>query len=420
MGEVERLAADIGKHYLESGDFNGFPVRSIAGAIDECRGLVRGLIEGGLAVVNFGDRHPNPHILAFRPESVEDQLRKLKTSAVEDACIYPSAKYLASVVDVEAYAGRPFEERLALGAAQLELAAFDLGVLERYRNDPRYVYRTDDVQGMICSSNEGEARPWTLGGADDILLENFGFGFDRDIRERVVMVFLRYLADLTAEHQQIWKAQELGGEYVPHSGFWASAMGDWSDHVSIFVAFCEEVKYINMLCEQVKRPKLFRRIFERETRPREFGFLIRPTLGEFNRFVQTLDKMLSDNIDKAFFLGEIAEESQEKRSDGSVVVRLKGTIQLLEDWLRVNFRAEEGDPVEEISGALRKVRKLRQRPAHVVEEDVFDQEYLRKQREVMGEAYGAVRTLRQILECHPDTHVEGMPVWLKEGKIWTY
>ena len=118
-------------------------------------------------------------------------------------------------------------------------------------------YRTDDVQGMICASNEGEPRPWTIGAADDILLENFGFGFDRDIQERVVMVFLRYLADLTAEHQQIWKAQELSGEYLPHPGFWDSAMGHWSDRVSIFVAFCEEVKQINMLCEQVRRPKLF-------------------------------------------------------------------------------------------------------------------------------------------------------------------
>ena len=25
MGEVERLAGDIGEHYLESRDFNGFP-----------------------------------------------------------------------------------------------------------------------------------------------------------------------------------------------------------------------------------------------------------------------------------------------------------------------------------------------------------------------------------------------------------
>ena len=59
MVDVERLATDVGKHYLESEDFNGYPVRRVASTIDERRRLARALIEQGLAVVNFGDRHPN-------------------------------------------------------------------------------------------------------------------------------------------------------------------------------------------------------------------------------------------------------------------------------------------------------------------------------------------------------------------------
>ena len=137
--------------------------------------------------------------------------------------------------------------------------------------------------------------------------------------------------------------------------------------------------------------------------------------------MQTLDKMLSDNIDKAFFLEEIEDEWREKRKDGTVYCEVERYYSTIGGMAASQFlERKEGDPVEEIGGVLRKVRKLRQRPAHLVEEDVFDQGYSREQREVMGEAYEAVRTLRQILECHPDTHVEGMPVWLKEGKIWTY
>ena len=147
--------------------------------------------------------------------------------------------------------------------------------------------------------------------------------------------------------------------------------------------------------------------------------MIRPTLAEFNGFVQVLDKMLSDNIQKAFFLDEIDDQQKEER-DGTVVVTPKGTIQLLVEWLAGNFRAKEDDPVSEVGGALRKVRKLRQKPAHVVEKDVFDHRYMAQQRELMMEAYGAVRTLRLILECHPDTYMGNMPRWLKEGKIWTY
>ena len=158
MANIEELAADIGKYYLESGDFNGLPVRQAAPTIGECRQLLRTLIEQGLAVVNFGDRHPNPHILAFEPEDVDVQLRKINTSAVEDACIYPSTEYLSARVDITRYPGRPFTQRLALGAPQLKLAAFDLAVLERYRNDPRYVYRTDDVQGLILRVKRARAR----------------------------------------------------------------------------------------------------------------------------------------------------------------------------------------------------------------------------------------------------------------------
>ena len=50
-------------------------------------------------------------------------------------------------------------------------------------------------------------------------------------------------------------------------------------------------------------PSLFRHEYDEhgEKRPRKFGFIIRPTLEEFNSFVLLLDKMLSDDIHKDFF-----------------------------------------------------------------------------------------------------------------------
>lgn len=43
---------------------------------------------------------------------------------------------------------------LALGDAELSHRAFDLAVLERYRSDPRYIYRNDDMSGMIGIHDE--------------------------------------------------------------------------------------------------------------------------------------------------------------------------------------------------------------------------------------------------------------------------
>jgi hypothetical protein len=42
-------------------------------------------------------------------------------------------------------------------------------------------------------------------------------------------------------------------------------------------------------------PSLFRHTFK-EDRPKEFNFLLRPTQAEFDRFVQLLDHMMSDNL----------------------------------------------------------------------------------------------------------------------------
>lgn len=98
----------IAERYLSSADFNGFPLRDLASTDRERRQLAAALVENGQASVNFGDRHPNPHILAFEPEPPEEQLRKLESGAdLKHACLYPSSEYLATIVDSKDYVGRP-------------------------------------------------------------------------------------------------------------------------------------------------------------------------------------------------------------------------------------------------------------------------------------------------------------------------
>jgi hypothetical protein len=43
---------------------------------EQARQIAPELAREGAIVLNFGDRHPNPHILAFEPESPEEQLLK--------------------------------------------------------------------------------------------------------------------------------------------------------------------------------------------------------------------------------------------------------------------------------------------------------------------------------------------------------
>lgn len=416
------IVADALDYYFESGDFNGLPVRAIAPKYDigvkDLDPELRALVQDDMIEIWFGNLHPNPHIKAFSWVTREQQIEFLDSIGLSDSCcIYPSRASLASDPRVANYLDRPYAQEIAKGAGQLDHRIFELSVLEFYRNDPRYYYQTDDINGSICIADafyESAAIPKK----DQVLLKTFGFAYDSELN-RFAASFLRYLAKLSSEHQQIWKAKEVAGEHVLHPDYFRNnIIGDWGEKMSIFEAFTEELGIINKMCPLIGRPALFRQTFA-ENRPKEFGFLLRPTLSEFNAFVLLLDKMLSDNINSAFFT-DIDKEQEEERADGRIVVRQKGTIVMLEEWVRRNFRSADPQPVEFLFQTLRKVRKLRQQPAHAINENAFDQKYFKSQRALVIDSYNAVRIIRLILGNHPAVRSSPPEIsdHVRDGKIW--
>ncbi|OGR88287.1 MAG: hypothetical protein A3A86_04875 [Elusimicrobia bacterium RIFCSPLOWO2_01_FULL_60_11] len=189
--------------------------------------------------------------------------------------------------------------------------------------------------------------------------------------------------------------------------------------LSIFSAFSLEQHHINEMCKLMGRTPIFRNEYTGEKRPKEFSFLIRPTFKEFNLFSHLLDKMISDNIDQAFFKNDIPLESEEQRPDGKISVKHKGTIALLDEWLTKTIRFSDPAPKNEMIKTFREIRGLRRRPAHAIDEDVFDQKYFQEQRKLIINAYNAIRTLRKILNGHPKTRSYKLPDELLTGKIWT-
>jgi hypothetical protein len=161
------------------------------------------------------------------------------------------------------------------------------------------------------------------------------------------------------------------------------------------------------------RTALFRReLDDHPDRPPEISFLVRPTSREFDRFVECLDKYLSQNISTQFFRSEI----DSKESDG----KQKGSIQMLEEWLKRSVRTSDESVYDGIVGPFREVRALRQSPAHRIERDRFDQEYLKTQREVAEKVYGAVRTLRLLVQNHPSAASYAVPDWLQTPSFFMY
>jgi hypothetical protein len=249
-------------------------------------------------------------------------------------------------------------------------------------------------------------------------MQTFGFSYDSELN-RAVAVFLRYLTGLSPQHQQIWNSKRLDGDFKLHPDYFrASILGEWGEGVSIFEAFIEEQHQINILCSLMGRPPLFRVEFTEGNRPREFGFLLRPTLREFNAFALLLDKMVSDNIHQDFFRDDISLEYEEARPDGKIVVGRKGTIQALDEWLSLRYRIADRTPIDKMIAAFKEIRKLRQQPAHAIKDDEFDQQYLKQQRELMIKAHEAVRTLRIVFSQHPSAQGHKIPEYLDTAKIW--
>jgi hypothetical protein len=296
-------------------------------------------------------------------------------------------------------------------------------VLEIYRNDPRYYYRTDEVRGRIYIKTE-VSQAIDFPESDKILLESFGFGYDQTFN-RAVAAFLRDLVLLSPPHRQIWKAKELSGAYELHPDLYrASIIGAMPEGSSIFTALLAELAQINRLAAAMGRPRLFVQDYNAnsERQPRNFGFLIRPTLEEFNAFVHTLDKLLSENINRGFFGNDIAFETETVRSDSKIIVQPKGSLRILDEWVTDVLRPPNLDRWRGADSTFREVRRLRQRPAHTLDVNAFDEKYISDQRELIIEAYMAVRTLREVLEGHPAAARAEMkvPKWVQEGKIWIY
>lgn len=418
-----QLLQNVLENYLNSGDFNGITYSSLLEKLGlqetDMIAALSELIEADQIELMYGNYHPNPHIKAWSGGDKKEQIDKLQNSQLlHGACVYPASKALAEISDIpEQYSGKPYSMELALGAGQLDYRSFNLDVLEMYRNDPRYHFDNDDISGWISASDGPSDQ---MQSSDSVYLQTFGFSYT-EVFDRAVAVYVRYLHDLSPEHQQMWKAKELQGDYKLHPDYHRNTMGHWGTKLSIFEAFTLELDVINQMCSKMSMPNLFRETF-REQRPREFGFLLRPTLHEFNSFVHLLDKMMSDNIYKDFFRGEIDLETDTQREDGKIIVTQKGTIKLLEEWITKLFKPADPKPMAALFSTYKEVRKLRQNPAHSVKENEFDQRFFKDQRKLIKKAFVAVRTIRLIFANHPmvRTNPPEINEFLFKGEIWDF
>ncbi len=440
----ETILNKITHFYLNSRAFNGISIEDLykksSLSEDKFKEKITALIKNRSIDLIYEGDIPNPHIKPFPAPTTEKQIEKLRQFQIDDhikqseanaetfgggdigirfvqgigCCVYPAPDHLKNIVDWKKYVSRPFTLRLAMGEWQLRPYFFELGILAIYRNDPRYKYRTDDITGSIIYVDERLLNP-----SDQIFIEHFGFGFG-DNGIRTVAVLLTDLVKLTPEHQQIWKAKMLGGyyKYRLHPEFRRSILGDFYEKESIFSAFLKELEIIKEMSEKISGIPLINKTFEYDEKPENFGFLILPTLREYELFCHTLDRMMSDNLNKEFFKDKISESDL---SAGETMEKIDNQlIRKLEIWVNKAIRFSDHGPKDEIFKTFREIRGLRSKPAHFHFKNEWNLRFYEDQKKLMKRAYTTMRTLRLILANHRNAKSVEVPDWLFKGEIRTF
>lgn len=414
--QMAEVTEEVAAYYLKSRDFNGLPVVSVREKYPLTKTDMKKLIESGTVEAHFGFGHPNPHVKALALGDMAAQLKMLAEVSEEDltgSVLYPTKQYLANAVDPANYHDRPFSLLMALGEPSLEYQCFEPQILKLYRDDPRYYYDFSGVAGRLYIDSpqyEDESFPEK----NKVFMDCFGAGFSKNYEKDAktcIVAFPYHLHRLPPEQQLLWKHRQLDKNmYWPERGFVVSqVMGSWDFDATMYEAFVAELQTINKMAVKMEGAKLFKKEFadSSEPPPRNFHRLLIPTKREYYEFVESLDKMMSDNINRQFF----AQRMPDSAADTQV-----GTITLLEEYFSP-VQAPDRKPIIDMLKAFREVRGQRSKSSHHQVSDEYADSYNHKQRDIMRQAYTAIRLIRLAFTNHPAAKGVKVPDWLFKGDI---
>lgn len=378
--------------YFESRDYNGLAVH---GGFDAGQTTVLvGLVQEGLVEARTTETSMNPHV---RRESTtvspEQQVELLVGGQCERYVLYPTATALEGHPRITELVDQPYEQRLAAGAAALDIVYFDLDVLENYRNDPRYTFSYWDFGVSFSISGDVYMDPREAE-RDKVSAAHVGFAYSRDTRptgpiRRYLAVFVKDLAAMTPEHQQRWRTYQAARDDIAAHPEWARAQlfGEFPEGPGIFSMCLTEMQYINEISEMLWGEPLF----NGTERPREWGWMIRGSSTDYNAFAHLTDKLLAENLRTAGL--DAAGAPREK--DGN---RL-GTLKRLEGLLVVLGVPE--DRAYQAMGVWHEINTTRHQQAHVLEDNSIDQDLVVMQVEVMQRLGNSLAGIRMVLARQP-------------------
>lgn len=398
---------EIVDYYLQSKDFNGLPIYQMNHYDKE---ELFNLIDNDLIEVISEREVLNPHIRGFSINISKDVQKNNVSDKKSHTCFYPTEKALDGVeIDYKS----PYTSLMQKGKEQFDIIYFDIEVLERYINNPKFLIMDGGYRGSIYMRDEYYDEE------DSEYIKDYGMAYiEGEELVRSVAVFLIDLASLSPKIQMLWKAFELNNQKAckVDSGFVKNLIyGEWVTDYWIFHAIIDEMMVINKQCEVMGINPLFSKTYGTHfsEMPEGYRNILLPTMKNYYDFVLVMEKMFVHNISiKAFQKDGFLIKGIERKDDNG---NLKGSLVMFSEWMNKNIKTSINFD-EVIIKPLRNIRKIRQIPAHELTDNRYDIGVYKKQNELVTETYKAIRGIRLFFSNHPQAKTIEIPEQLVTGE----
>lgn len=372
-----KLTQIIYDYYVDSSDYNGLELCNLTVEYDTdtvVNALVRLIEENKIALIASA-HDENPHIIRFGFPSIDEQICYLQSNRLDGyACLYPTETYLKENRDTQDVVPRyPFIHMIELGYPQLKACYFEWGILYKYFSDPRYKFHFSDYIGSISSTDA----------VDDnsiVNIKTFGIGKDEN-NNRVVVAFPRDLIHMSYASQIEWYSKLISNQNgckILDNYIRNLFEGCWAFPQTVYESIIQEISNIIALTTKIWDHPFFRKDFI-DSKPIDFDMIYIPTYKVYMDYVSLLEKVVINNIDVTFFKSIGWNTIDDKG-------KTKGNLCCLKEWLHI----VNSDIEDEITSPLRDLRKLRQNPAHKIEKNRYDIEFLNEQHDLTVRIFDAI------------------------------
>ncbi len=400
---------EVTEYYLNSKDFNGLPIYIMK---NYDYNILCNLIDENSIEVLSDKEVINPHIKAMELDIPKEKQKANIRNKENHTVLYPTKEALKNT-NIE-YTS-PYTKIMKKGEKQFKIVYFDIEILERYINNPKFIVMDNGYRGKIYPKDE-YCQDDTI---NNEYIKDYGMAYiDGEKINRAIGVFICDLSSLSSRKQMLWKGFELlnQDQCKINSGFVENLIeGKWVTKVWIFHALIEEMKVINNQCEAMQIPKLFNKTFGTHytEMPEGYRNIFLPSLKNYYDFVLVLEKMVVHNISYKTFQKKAPYISSVERKDKDG--KDKGSLVMFDEWLDKNIATNENTS-EIIIKPLRNIRKIRQKPAHELTSNEYDISLYQKQIDLVNEAYTAVRDIRLFFSNHPLAKDIEIPEYLITGE----